>query len=291
MTKLLTSVVLILSTLIVFVPVLLTQSPREQLNQLVVQLRSNPSDNALRERTIKLAQEIKPPPAVPEEAERRMARGSAAFKAAKNENDFKEAVREFEQAALAAPWLGDVYYNLGVAQDKAGDHASAVRSLKLALLAAPDSRDTKSLLYEVEYRLEKVNSPEAQAAKKREQDLAQDEAFARKVEGNRYICSDGSMWRMSVEVSGGQLYRIQENRHNSAYNTRTAVGRLKDQKVAMENAVWCNPSSSSTFCAGTARFSVDGAAIEYPLASSRSSRGDDNYDIKFNATETCRLVR
>ncbi|MBX9902886.1 MAG: tetratricopeptide repeat protein [Burkholderiales bacterium] len=161
--------ILILLVILVAMPTH-AQSPREQLNQLVAQLQASPGDTALRERIIKLAQEIKPPPALPEEAERRMARGSAAFKAAKSENDYKDAVREFEQAYNAAPWSGDIYYNLGLAQDKAGDYASAIRSLKLAMLAVPGSRETRTLLYEVEYRQEKANSPEALAARKREKD-------------------------------------------------------------------------------------------------------------------------
>ena len=44
------------------------ETPREQLNQMVQQLQQNPTDNALREKIIALAQTIKPAPAVPEEA-------------------------------------------------------------------------------------------------------------------------------------------------------------------------------------------------------------------------------
>lgn len=43
------------------------QSPREQLNQMAQQLQMTPGDNALREKTIKLATRIKPVPAIPEE--------------------------------------------------------------------------------------------------------------------------------------------------------------------------------------------------------------------------------
>jgi len=46
------------------------ESPREQLKQMVEQLQQSPSDNALREKIIKLAQELRPAPAVPEEARR-----------------------------------------------------------------------------------------------------------------------------------------------------------------------------------------------------------------------------
>jgi tetratricopeptide (TPR) repeat protein len=150
------------------------QSPREQLNQLVAQLQTTPSDDALREKIIKLAQALKPLPALPQEANRRMARGMVAFKEAKSEADFKDAVTEFQQATLAAPWYADAYYNLGIAQNKANDFAAAARSLKLYLVAAPDAPDAKAaqdLLYEMEFRQEKANKEKAaQAAQQAEQE-------------------------------------------------------------------------------------------------------------------------
>lgn len=136
-------------------------NPREELNQMMQQLQKTPNDNALRENIIKFARTVRPSPMLTEEAERRMVRGAAAFKSAKSPSDFGDAVREFELASLSAPWSGDVYYNLGLAQDKAGDHVSAARSLKLALLASPTSKETKNLLYEVEYRAEKTQAKQA----------------------------------------------------------------------------------------------------------------------------------
>ncbi|OGT03982.1 MAG: hypothetical protein A2143_02505 [Gallionellales bacterium RBG_16_57_15] len=132
------------------------ESPREQLRQMVEQLQNSPDDNALREQIIKLTQKLKPAPAVPEEAERHMAYGTAAFTGAKSVADYKEAAKEFEQATLAAPWYGDAYFNLGVAQDKAENYAAALRNLNLARLASPDSKDIKALIYQVEYRNKKA---------------------------------------------------------------------------------------------------------------------------------------
>src|SRR5688500_367571 len=106
------------------------QTPREELKQMFEQLQKTPKDNALREKIVKLAVEIKPAPAIPEEAERRMARGGAAFKSATPASDYQDAVKEFEQATLAAPWYGDAYFNLGVAQDKAGNYEAALRDRK-----------------------------------------------------------------------------------------------------------------------------------------------------------------
>lgn len=134
-------------------------STREQLKQMAEQLQKTPTDNALREKIIKLAQKLKPAPAVPDEAERRMARGAAAFKGAKSVSDYQDAVKEFEQATLAAPWYGDAYFNLGVAQDKAENYEAALHSLKLAQLVSPASKEIKQLIYEVEYRNEKAHSP------------------------------------------------------------------------------------------------------------------------------------
>ena len=92
-------------------------SSASQLQQLTAQLQQSPGDQALREKIIALAQQLKPAPTLPDEAERRMARGAAAFKAAQSAADYQDAVKEFTQATLAAPWYGDAYFNLGLAQD------------------------------------------------------------------------------------------------------------------------------------------------------------------------------
>ncbi len=134
------------------------ESSRELFKQMVGQLQQNPNDYALREKIIKLAQELKPAPVVPDEADRHTAYGTAALTGAKSMADYKEAVKEFEQATLAAPWSGDAYLNLGVAQDKAENYEAALRSLRLALLALPDDKQIKALLYQVEYRNKKAQA-------------------------------------------------------------------------------------------------------------------------------------
>jgi len=142
------------------------QTPQQTLTQYLSDLQKNPNDYALREKIIKHVQTMRPAPAIPEEAERYMARGAAAVKGAKDTNDFKDAVRELEKATLAAPWLANAYYNLGFAQDKAGLYADAIKNLRLYLLAAPnaaDAKKVKELIYEIEYRQEKVAKTEIRA--------------------------------------------------------------------------------------------------------------------------------
>jgi tetratricopeptide (TPR) repeat protein len=156
-------------------------NPNETLSQYITDLQKNPNDNALREKIIKLALTLNPSPAVPEEAERFMARGIAAIKGAKGPSDFADAVAEFQKAALAAPWLANVYNNLGIAQDKAGQYAEAISSLKLYLLAAPfanDADEVKSLIYEIEYRQEKAAKEFSEEELKKEDEYGEQERYS-----------------------------------------------------------------------------------------------------------------
>ena len=126
------------------------QSPLEQLQPMTMQLQQTPNDNALRERIIKLGAELKPAPAIPEEAERRMVCGEEAFKSATSPAGYEDAAKEFNQATLVALWDGNAYYNLGIVQDKAGDYKAALRSLNFALLTSPDSKEINALIFQVE---------------------------------------------------------------------------------------------------------------------------------------------
>lgn len=138
-------------------------SHREALTRYVNALQAVPEgsvkDRELRGKIIGLAQKIRPAPAVPEEAERRQARGNAAVKSAADREGFRRAADEFKAALKAAPWIAEGYYNLGVVQDKAGDYREAISNLRFYLMAAPDAKDAKevrNLIYEIEYRQEET---------------------------------------------------------------------------------------------------------------------------------------
>ncbi len=139
------------------------KSPASQdtLKQYTDELKKNPGDNALRERIIKFALSIKPAPSTPEEAERRVVRGAAFFQKATDASGYKKARAEFEAATNSAPWLAVAYYNLGVAQEKAGLYAEALQSLKFYLMAAPDAknaRDVKNKIYALEVDVEDLQA-------------------------------------------------------------------------------------------------------------------------------------
>jgi len=149
---------------------------REALTHYVAALQSAPegssTEQRLRETIITLVRKLDPPPAVPEEAERRMARGRAAVKTATDAKDFLEAAAEFQKAARAAPWLPEVYFNLGVVSEKAGRYEEARRNLKLYLTAAPNASDAKQVreqLYELEFQAEKAERRAEEERKKIEE--------------------------------------------------------------------------------------------------------------------------
>ena len=181
------SSVLILSFVIGSTPAQ-SQASQDLLRQYVADLQKSPDDYALREKIIKHVQTMKPPPAIPEEARKYMDRGIAAVEGAKGEEDFRAASVEFTKAANLAPWLGDAYRKLAVAQDKSGQYDAALKNLRLYLLTAPPPTDeawAKSFINKVEYRAEKAareSSPAAIAAKKQKEY----EDWLKKIDGRRY---------------------------------------------------------------------------------------------------------
>jgi tetratricopeptide (TPR) repeat protein len=142
------------------------QSPREQLKLMVEQLQKTPADHALRERIIKLAGEIKPSPAVPEEARRHFVRGSAVAQLAKDAKQQMLAVEAYQEALKIAPWWGDAYYNQGVAQELAGKLDDAGKSFKLYILANPggkEARDAQDRIYALEGKKQLAESDKQSA--------------------------------------------------------------------------------------------------------------------------------
>jgi tetratricopeptide (TPR) repeat protein len=98
---------------------------------------------------------------VSEEAKRHFDRGTAAVEIAKDPGDYKIAIEEFKQAASLAPGWPDVYYNLGLVQEKAGQFKDAADTLKTYLRLAPNAadRDTvTSLINKLEFKAEQVLS-------------------------------------------------------------------------------------------------------------------------------------
>lgn len=139
------------------------ESPREQLKQMVEQLQKNSSDDALREKIIKLAQGLKPAPAVPEEAIEFEGRAQFAFTSAKAENDYLAAAKEYEKAISVAPWVSGYYSDLCTIYEKAGKFEEAKHNCEFSLVGLADSvqiTDIKRRIAGLKYGIEQKTKEE-----------------------------------------------------------------------------------------------------------------------------------
>lgn len=124
-------------------------NPRAAFLELSTRLKDNPDDST-RRLILKLASELKPVPAIPEEARKHFVEGTAIVKAAKNPAQQALAAQSFTEALKVAPWWGDAYYNLGVAQELAEQYDAAENSFAFYLLSNPieqERRDVQDRIY------------------------------------------------------------------------------------------------------------------------------------------------
>jgi len=142
---------------------------KQALSHYTMALKANKGhQQQLREKIIKLALEMDSLPAVPESYYKHMARGEVFVESAQDKNGYSRAAGEFFKASNHAPWRSEVYYNLGIVQDKAGLYDNAMQSLNLYLLAAPnasDAREVRTLIYKIEARKEAQQSKSVAAVK------------------------------------------------------------------------------------------------------------------------------
>lgn len=114
------------------------ESLQKTLNQYISDLQKNPNDNALREKIIKHVQEMKPEPAIPEEARKHFIEGGVLLKGAKAQKGYDLAV--------------DAYYNYGVALELSGRLDDAVTAFKLYITTNPgelEARKAQDKIYEI----------------------------------------------------------------------------------------------------------------------------------------------
>jgi tetratricopeptide (TPR) repeat protein len=134
---------------------------RQALTHYVEALKSVPegsaSDRELREKIIRLAPKIHPPPAVPDEVYEYEGRAEAAI----NLQTYSDAVKEYKRVLLIVPWVADYYFNLGLALEGAKKPREAIRNYELYLFAAPNAEDTKQVkknIGRLKYAMEKQNT-------------------------------------------------------------------------------------------------------------------------------------
>lgn len=120
-------------------------NPRAALMQQTAQLNKDYPSIGIRRLIIKLASELKPAPAIPEEARKHFVEGTAIVKAAKNPAQQALAAQSFTEALKIAPWWGDAYYNLGVAQELAEKYDEAEQAFNFYLLSNPSETERREV--------------------------------------------------------------------------------------------------------------------------------------------------
>ncbi len=187
-------------TLLALAAIAHAESPREQLAQMVEQLQKTPTDNTLREKIIKLAQEVKPAPAILDKAIEYEGRAQFAFKSAKSEADFISAAREYESAIAVAPWVPGYYSDLCTIYEKASRFEDAKRNCEFYLVGLTDPAqmtDVKRRIAGLTFGIEKANSPQAR-----------EDALWSKVEGARFV--DDSNKHPRPRWSYESIYELSE---------------------------------------------------------------------------------
>lgn len=232
-----------------------SSSPREQLKQYVAELQKSPDDQALREKIVKLAREIKPAPEIPREAREHEGAAEYIVKNAKSESDFAKAAAEYEQALLIAPWVATVYYNLGVVYEKSNQPARAIGNYDLYLVAAPQADDADAVIKKIGGL--KFASKEAQRQRddsaERERQKNAGQQLRSLVEGKQYrlfVCTPdgrtmGCNWEQYSRgknwFTASESLNHWEFRGDAAYLVQSSnieTYRVRPQGPGINNLVW-----------------------------------------------------
>ena len=286
MARTIRSLSFVLFMLLMIVPVgsVHAQTPQQTLTQYLSDLQKNPNDYTLRERIIKHVQTMRPAPAIPEEAKKRLNRGMAAAESAKAENDYKDAIEEFRKAVTIAPWLGIGYRNLAVIQDKAGQYAQALQNLKLFLLTNPPAADAeaaKTLMDKIEYRQEKAakeSSPQAIAAKKQNEY----ETWLKKINGARYkyhVSTNRDAGDWILDIHGNQVVKGLIITWSKFSPEDTGVYQ-KDASTTLDGREFALDSNGKLFCSDFKTRAVEKGRIS-----------DDGNSITTNVCNETRIYR
>lgn len=206
------------------------QSPREELQQMVERLQKTPSDKALRDTIIKLVGEMKPAPAIPEEAREPFVMGATVLKKASDPAGAKKAVDLFTQALNIAPWFADAYYNRAIAREAAGQFESAIDDLKLYLesrLTDNERREAQDKIYSL-----KADALLASAKNAEQEKTSRAEDGIRRFEGTwqRSALGGGGTWhvlRRHVRHRPGTGWSITYSADNGQEQPSTDVRDIK----------------------------------------------------------------
>lgn len=177
-------------------------TPREQLTLLVNRLSNWPHDYVLRERIMKLAQQVKPLPQIPEAAHAANLQGKAIYDRAKTPGEFQGAVDAFRQVTTLAPWSADSYYNLGMAEEKADRLAAADRSFGIYLLSNPPPDSARK----ARANIARIQATEELMGRQVAAGSITAEDLLNALDGAAYDCGSDGKYYLRINVRGGSIF-------------------------------------------------------------------------------------
>jgi tetratricopeptide (TPR) repeat protein len=164
-----------------------------QFQQALQQFAASPTDSA-RLHVIQLAQALGTMPEIPEEARGHYVMAVVFGNAAEDGADFDRAITEYKAALLTAPWWGDAYKKLAVAQTMAGRFDDAVTSLIFYQTVNPS--DTRATQDEI-YRLKALGKTSAEDNARK-----QTEAQQRNLKAEQRLTQRAATEAMTFTVEG-----------------------------------------------------------------------------------------
>lgn len=200
----------------------------DALNQTVSQWLQNPDDEALGKTVVKQAKAFKGA-ANPKEYNHHKAMGQMAFKDAKSQEDFEDAVSELKSATEAAPWIADGWYNLGMAKKMAKDYSGAVNDLNLYLLLSPKAKDAEKVqntIYTIEYAAKKAVKEE-KAEKETMSSFAGEWCPTDSKDSDRCLSDSWHPTHMVITESGGEYSIVTRNISTGATDETSTIDSVQ----------------------------------------------------------------
>ncbi len=186
-----------------------------ELAQMADQLRQSPRDDALRERLIRYARTMSPPPKPPEEARRWFVRGNVALADAHEKADYAHAASLFEQAVSNAPWWSDAYAALAKADESSENFDGAIRALRSFAIATTSEKDAREA-EDRSYALEE----------KRDRQAKRDEAQRRDQEARARAAAEEDRRRRGNEAA---IRAVRDRVEGATYTRWICYTRMIDQ--------------------------------------------------------------
>jgi hypothetical protein len=194
----------------------------QQLQLALQQFSANPTD-ASRIQIIKLAQAMKTPPEIPEEARGHFVVAVVHANLAEGDPDeARRAIEEFKAASLAAPWWGDAYKKLATVQTAANQYNDAIATLNFYLLTQPaDARTTQDEIYRLKALWQTAADQQAKKQvgeqqrklieESKQEQRAAIEARKYTVEGSWYQASTPNEYFVGGESNPGCDYSVKQS--------------------------------------------------------------------------------